>query len=294
MKRLLKEIIGKNSLGNILGKILAVFSVVSLIKKAFDKGFAYFFSVVIDYYNKLINALFGWADPFLASFVDYLNSIFELNLDLLSHWKHILVLLNIYFLRIASINFEYGYKKTGVFAGISGFIISFLASIIIGSISLNELNLLTVFKALLIPIFAIFLFDVLRQIWIATFSRIYIAGIYKTAPKSWWLFFKPNLFFCIFQALGSIIIAGLFLLIPFVKDSRSPFLFSLGLLVICLSIYRVFLAIAEIPKLMTDDKSLITSFLRSSSAGVGLSMISLFFWLFIFLLLNAGLQFFGL
>jgi hypothetical protein len=220
--------------------------------------------------------------------------MFNFHLIIFSHWRHIFILLSIYFFRSAMINYSYGYKRTGYFTAMWGLIIALVVSLLLGSIPVNEIRTRIMLGGLLVPISGIFLFDLGRQVWITTFSRNIIADRYRVPHYSWWEYFKPNLILCLGQAIGSAVCVSIYLSIPFVKSSQSPILFSMALLILSIAIYRICLGIMESPKLRKEDSTKIAAFLRTHSAGLALSILSLLFWLFIFLITSAGLQFYDL
>ena len=69
---------------------------------------------------------------------------------------------------------------------------------------------------------------------------------------------------------------------------------ALALLVVVLAIYRGGVGASEVKGLSKDDEKWLSTFLRTSGAGIALSMFGLFFWVALFLLTSTGLQFYGL
>ncbi len=292
--KLLKEIFGANDLFSSLGKILGIFSILALLKHAFKVGFSQVFLLLVKYYNTLVRTLLGWTEPFFSFLITEFNRTFNFHFKILPHWRHIFVLLCIYFVRVGVVSYSYGYKKTGYFIAVWGTIIAIITSLFMGSIPLKGLSLKNLILASYIPIVGIFVFDFGRQLWITTFNRKRIAEIYRVPKYKWWAYFKPNLYLVLGQALGSIVFVTLCLFLPNIRNSESPVLFSFGLLIIAIAIYRIFLGMLEIPKLRKPNEATIDTFLRTNSAGLALSMFCLFFWVFVFLITSAGLQFFGL
>jgi ubiquinol oxidase len=82
----------------ILGVAFATLSIVLLIKHGFDMpSFAAPLQFVLNYYDALINVLLGWTEPYLHAMLAFLRDLLGLDLRLESHWKHVTVLMILFF-----------------------------------------------------------------------------------------------------------------------------------------------------------------------------------------------------
>lgn len=294
MEQLIREIIWPKGIFGKLGRVVGALSVLALIQYAFDYGFAATVMVLVEYYDNLVDALLGWATPYMDVFVVWVNSHLDFDLQLLGYWKHIFVLLGIYFFRAAAVNYSYGYPITATFGLILGFIVALGTSVAIGAWPIIGSSNVTNLLAAVIPITGIFIFDLIKQVWNATFIRAQAAEVYQREKWTWWEFFRPNLYLVISQALGSVLLVWMVLLIPWTQKMKSPPIFALGMLIVALALYRVGIGAYEVKELRKEGESWLSTFLRTNSAGIASAMFGLFFWVFIFILTSAGLRFYGL
>ena len=83
----------------ILGTLFSSLSVVLLIKHGLElKEFSSVVTIVLVYYENLISVCFGWLAPVAGWVLRKITSVFDLNLSLLDYWKHIFVVMWLYFL----------------------------------------------------------------------------------------------------------------------------------------------------------------------------------------------------
>lgn len=294
MVRIIRDVIWPKGIFSKLGRILGALSAITLIQYGFNYGFATTVLLIVEYYDNLVHALLGWAEPYLVLLLAWININFDWTLKLFDHWRHIFVLLGIYFFRSAAVNYSYGYRSAAVFGFAIGFIIALATSVAAGSIPMLETTTRLTSIGAVIPIVGIFLFDVLKQLWNATFIRAQVAKVYENDKLTWWEFFRPNLYLVITQMLGSLIVVWVILRIPWVQELRSPTLFSIGILIVLLAFYRVGIGANEVRGLRKKGESWFYTFNRTASAGIATAMFGLFFWLGLFLFTSAGLRFYGL
>jgi ubiquinol oxidase len=81
-----------------LGVAFATLSILLLIKQGFVMpSFAAPLQFVLNYYEALINVLLGWAEPYLHAMLAFLRDLLGLDLRLEAHWKHVTVLMMLFF-----------------------------------------------------------------------------------------------------------------------------------------------------------------------------------------------------
>jgi hypothetical protein len=78
---------------DILSWIIGAMSLVLLAKQGFDFGLVAPLARAVDFYEKLMRHGFGWAEPYLSDLFRWAG----LSLRLYPHWKHVLVLMWLYF-----------------------------------------------------------------------------------------------------------------------------------------------------------------------------------------------------
>ncbi len=77
---------------------LAMLSIVMLIKHGLDMGsFVAPLQIILDYYERLVQALLGWTEPYLQSVLDLLQDLIGWDLQLDKNWKYVFVLMMLFF-----------------------------------------------------------------------------------------------------------------------------------------------------------------------------------------------------
>jgi hypothetical protein len=250
--------------------------------------------VIINTYDGWVGVLLAWLQPLMRWMVEIVNSHFQLSLVIYPHWKHIFVFMTVYFFRAAAINYSYGYRSSGIFAFFWGAFIAFVIAGASGTIQSASGNNDLEFVAASIPIVGIFLYDLPKQLWDASFTREHVATIYNERVQGWWEFFKPNLYLIVNQMLWSVLLVWATLKIPIVESAKSPSLVSIAVLVFALALYRGIIGAIEVKGLKRESEPWLSAFNRTSGAGIAVSILGLFFWVAVFLISSAGLKFYGL
>lgn len=139
---------------------LSALSVLLLLQHAFlISDYSETIKHIIRYYDTLIGVCFGWLSPISEWFVNLFSKIFEWKLELFSHWKHVFVLLWLYF--ISSSKMIYTRSKswlitlTGV---VGGAFIALLSAAIAGAVYPTEKNDFLIIA--FFPILGVVLFEI--------------------------------------------------------------------------------------------------------------------------------------
>lgn len=253
MGRIIKEVVWPQGIFSKLGRVVGALSALALIQYGFEFGFAATVRVLMAYYDNLVSALLGWTQPYVVRLLVWVNAYFDWNLQLFPHWKHIFVLLSIYFFRSAAVNYSYGYPATATFGLIWGVIVALASSVAAGVVPFIGADKLSSLMVASIPIAGIFVFDLLKQVWNATFIRTRAAMIYQREKWTWWEFFRPNLYLVICQTLASFVLVWAVVQIPWVQGLSSPSLIALGLLIVALACYRIGIGAYEVKELRKEE-----------------------------------------
>lgn len=290
---LVREIVWPVGVVGKLGRVSAVLSVVALIQYAIDFGIAKTLLILTQWYDRFVKAALFWLEPLARAVAELVATWLEIPFTLQEQWKHIFVLLSIYVLRDGSTKYAYGYKSAGIFAMVWGTAVAFGTSIAVGMIEMNASRGATQYLTAVAPAFGLLAYEVPKQLWDATFTRDRVALIYQKEAVTWWDYARPNLFFNFFQFFGGFTIGVIFV---FAGSSAidTPGLAAVAILVIVLALYRAAIAATEVRELRRQGDGWLFTFMRTSGAGVALSIFGLLLWIFVFLMTNAGLQFFGL
>lgn len=122
-----------------LGTITASASMIALVSYGFRLGWVQPLRIVVDYYEALMHFLFGWAEPPLRFVLSYLSQCFGWKLHLYPHWKHVFILLWLYFSCISKAAVDEDGERLWLptlFSIIGGFLIALVAGIAAGATNL--------------------------------------------------------------------------------------------------------------------------------------------------------------
>ena len=91
----------------------------------------------------------GWTEPYLVWFLDCLNGLLRVNLQLYTHWKYIFVAMSLYLAADASARWGHGKKVSALFSIALGGTIALTSSVAAGTVPLKSSSvLLMVFPAI--------------------------------------------------------------------------------------------------------------------------------------------------
>jgi hypothetical protein len=261
-----------------LGRLTAALSIVHLVKAVFDTGSLLRpLEVVLDYYVRFVDLVVGsWADPLARYLIEALGWGFTLD----PYWKHVLILMWLYFGSNARAAWLVGNRGTAVFKVVWGGIIAFVASVASGLGS-------HIFLALW-PILGIAIFEFGDSVWNA---------IARTPPgESRWQRFR----YSVGQDLGIVAVGLLaFAVVALVQlqfgASQAWGFTLLGTLATGLALYwmRRGFNRAIVQNRGVGD----TPFRKFASDGaskIGLDMLGAVFGALVFFVLAAGLGIAGL
>ena len=245
--------------------------------------------LVLSYYQQLLNVVLGWADVPLANLIALLNSLTVLALELDPNWKHVFVLMWLYFSSGAKTNWKMR-KSFAAFSVVLGGVIAFLTVVIMGIGGADGLLRAAV------PMLGVFLWAAIRNLWSALF-HISTRSL-DAENKSWREIFA---FRFLNYALPVLVIAVALLSatllavqsgkLHFVSDVGS---FALTGFVITMALYWIIRGLYLASFNRRSGESWKARFEGSGMAQLGSLMLSTIGATGIFLVLNAGLQLLGL
>lgn len=149
-----------------LSLLISSLALLMLIIDTFDFGISKPILLVLQYYNSLLNFLLGWLTPYITSILTYINNFIWWKLELGEHWKHIFVLLWIYFVTNASTNWGLNRKWYATLTLIWGLQAALISSVIAATLPLQGVFSII---AALSPILGIIYFEFGRSAFCAIF-----------------------------------------------------------------------------------------------------------------------------
>jgi hypothetical protein len=176
----IQKILGTTS---VLSFLAGVLSLVILAQQGVLIGMAAPIKEIIDFYGKVVEALLGWADQPVRDAVAYLEQVLGIDLRFDQTWKHVFLLLWLYFSSDFRINLSSSRYAFAVFTLLWGSLVAVVTSVIASSAGLSSSHVNTL--AVMAPILGIIVFDTGRCIWGATFSAPDPTAVYL--PTQGWI-----------------------------------------------------------------------------------------------------------
>jgi hypothetical protein len=273
-----------------LSRVMGALSLFYIMTYGFNYGLGPMFKRLLEYYDSFLQALFGLAEPFIEASLMWVSTYIGWNLVLYPHWKHIFVLMGIYFFRLVGVNYAVGRRGTASFNLIWCLIVVLISSIAAGTVPVRNASMAANFLIAFIPIIGALVCTLVGFIWEATFHRKTYGGrdLNVTNP-TWWEYFRWGLSRVLSRTLIAIAALWIGLQVPFIRDLESPGLAMLALLVIALAIYWLWDGVNEAKSIRKSSESTLEAYWRSEDTQLGVAMLGTFFWLALFVVLDAGL-----
>lgn len=156
----------------LLGVIAGGISLAILAWKGFDASFGPFLSRVLEELERAYAYFFGFAEPLIRQALAYLKATFGWDLDLHRHWKHIFVLMGLYFGATRQKLWDEGHKSFSLFTFLEGGVIALFASVGTGTAALDSI------AVAIYPALGILVFDLLGS------SHAAAAGLYRNENET--------------------------------------------------------------------------------------------------------------
>jgi len=291
----MKNIVWPNKFNTKLGVLLGGFSIFGLVTNSIKFGIASSLLLALQWYDRFLEIAIGWARLPLEEFINSLLLFLNIEISIHSHWKHVFIIMGVYFVRdsYTRMTFEKKQYLSFVFLLLTGLLLNLLSSVISGS-----LEPLVGFRYDLIigivPIVGLFIYDLIERNW--SVSRRYTKNGFKQINLPTKRVYRFYMLRVIERLVyGSIIIATVSFIGQFhTKTIKNPGTLGFLVTVFALSFYWIFGRASLNYKLNSwKDKEyplIIRLMKNSGTTHLGMMMLGTFFWLFIFIILNSGLS----
>jgi hypothetical protein len=257
---------------------------------------------MLEYYQQFLHALLGWADAPLRTLVHHLQERINVRMNLSPGWKHVFVLMWLYFSSDAKGKWRFtsdaktnwsGRKSFTTFCVILGGIIALIASIALGIETTTPIANLTTAA---VPMVALFTYELLKAVFSATFSIS--TPSFDANGKTW----REIFIYCFFNySLPTFSVTVLVMAMGAIAYIKGLVAHEIDLGIVALTACVVALAIYWLGRgafLATydrqNDELWLHRFKRSGSTYLGTLTLTTMSGAALFVILNAGLKLVGL
>lgn len=278
-----------------LGQILGAVSLFAVIAQAFSLGLGSLMVQLLDYHDKLLSILLGWAEPPIRTLLFWVNSIFDWNLKLGNHWKHIAFLMSLYFGAYVWDALHRRFWRAAIFYAAAGISISILSALVAGLVLIGDTPSSFIWGNAIvasIPLLGVVAFSILTAYRAARWYRP--KG--KTFREQFRVLVAHPLRFLAVGA-GAITLGTPLLALSLSGQGFGPAYSLILFLAAALAAYRVILRDAwqgGVVKAAQTVEEFRTSVIASGGARIGVRMSKAFLGAVMLIVLNTGQQLLGL
>jgi hypothetical protein len=290
---LVTRLLWPTGLLNKLGRLLGALSILGLIQHGFVFGFAPVLNLLLEYYDKLLGFFLGWAEPFIKACLAHLRDYIGWPLTLYPHWKHVFVLLGIYFFREVGVGRSCGAGYV-IFNFLLGLVVALACGVVAGTIPLTRADPASNFVFAAVPILGAVVYGVIGFVWDATFLRYRYAKDHNTPIPTWWAHFSWGLSRIFRRSLAGLVLIWVGLQIPIVQQISSPGLAMSVVLVIAFALYWLWDGVRDGGGIRREGEPFRAAYFRSFHTQLGIAMLGTVFWGVVFIATGAGLALVGL
>jgi hypothetical protein len=290
----LQSVIFPTSAPEVIGRVFGALSLFALLQNTSKFGLSATFEIILDIYLVALRATVGLLDPVVRLIIDFVKTLYSIDIRFSEGWRHVFVILQLLFVRDAGTAFHDGRKTLAIVRLIVGIIIAFIFSIL-AFLSEVENALLANIIFGLVPVVGILAYDIVMYFFSSTlfFDDIGTGEVkfLDTRTKFFLGGLKRSIYRFVLVSLASLLV----FLFPWVAGLEFPrggiIAITSGL--IANAIYWIWqgslYAIIQARQGLGFKKA----FLDSESGRFGMSVLGIIFWFFFFCVLNAGMRLLG-
>lgn len=244
-------------------------------------------SLFISTYNALLTKLLSPFTPVLENLVEDLSRLWGFDLTLQDYWKHIFVLLSIYFFSRAAGAYKLQTYGTAVFRLVWG-LSSALSFSLLASVETNTtVPNFDEHRIALSAITCVAIYELGVNVWFSTFFRQYQAEVHQRTQRDWLSEFCHLSKEDGVRFLSGIVLTTAMLQLPWPQGVTRPELVVLAVITLVHGMFWMFWGWRQTrfePKLSTRLKIAKTN----SDITVGIAMVRSFFYAFIVVAIDAA------
>lgn len=263
-----------------LGLGASMLSLASLIFQGFELGVSAPIAAMLAFYETILNAALGWAEAPLAAFAGLASSWIGVNLHPAPEWKHIFVLVWLYFSTDARSSFMQKSAVTGVATLLFGALVSLAAVAASGGGGGSGVS--DILWAIGVPLAGFVLHAVIESVLTTIFYKE--AG--RSVAQSMRYYFMTEVLSAFVASVGAILIAMLGAL--HLSASWAAIAALAGFVIVRGGFWLargLYIGVTD----HAPGESWVRRFARSGSGQFGILIFSVVFGALLFVALNAGL-----
>ena len=278
---------------SVLGIVTGILSISSLVHMGLAINLAAPLYAVMAYYHSFLNVFLGWADAPLEQFISMIKHFVKIEINLDQNWKHIFVLMWLYFSSDAKTNWHLR-RNFSIFSILLGGIVAFISSIAYGTPSDNSIQGALAKAA--IPIGGIFIWELVRDFWSAKYTISTPSYDARGKSRKQFLQYLVTVYALPVLAMGVVTLGATWYLAieGIFTKTETISLFALGIYVILMGIYWLgrgcWLGFFD----RRENETWSERRARSGSTHLGGIILTVIIGSVVFFTLNAGLSAVGL
>jgi hypothetical protein len=235
----------------------------------------------------MLGWLFWPIEPTIRSGLAELHHAFGWPETMYPHWKHIFVLLGLYFFREVWVGLAYGVGYS-IFNFLLGLFVALTASVLAGTIPPTSADSKMQFLFATTLVMGAAVYGLLGLSWDATFLRDRWAKLRNKPMPSWWGYLKWGMWRVLSRTSIALVLAWTVLQIPFVQQLPSPGVVVSILLITAFAIYWLCDGVSDSKNMRREDESRLAAYWRSLHTQLGLTIAGPMFWCLVFIGMRAG------
>ncbi|MFD2111317.1 hypothetical protein [Thiorhodococcus fuscus] len=277
------------SIYGFLGQLFAALSIFALLRHSLEFGLSEAFAIIISVYVHAVDLTIGQLDPAIKIAIAFLNNLFSWKMSFSEIWRYIFIVLQMLFIRDATTAYSDGRKVLSFVRLTVGAIISFISALAIAAISTNDPLVTNILISISVPI-ALLFYDATMYVLMTTafYTSIGLGELQEPLPRK--KFLQVGLQRSAFRfAIVSLPSLSLFF-IPQFRSATAP---GGGVVVVIfgtlVNVAYWLKQAADFAKRESNDNiKYRKAFLASEYGRFALAVLSVLFWCFVFLTVNAG------
>lgn len=240
LKLWLRRVILPSDAFAILRALFVALSLLALLRHASTHAFSDVLGLIVETYDRTLATILSPVQPVLVGLVQALSQFWHVDLTLQDFWKHIFVLLTIYFFSRASGSYGARQYGTAAFRIVWGMLValtfSMLASIDTGQEGYLSQDLRVAFSA----IGCIAVYELGMNVWFASFFRQFQATLHNRAARGWFSEFLHLSKEDMLRIVTGAVLATLLLFLPWPGPVTRPELVVLAAIILLYGAFWVY------------------------------------------------------